>query len=613
MPSRRIPLEDFFRKPEKTAVRLSPGGSRLAWLAPHGRRLNLFVRDLASGDERRVTDATERDIGGYLWGSDDRLVYVQDTGGDENWRLYAVGADGSDALDLTPFPGVQCRIVDELEEVDDEILFEMNRRDKEVFDVYRLNLRSGEMTSIARNPGSIHAWFTDHEGKLRAAQTTDGVNSSLLFREREEDEWKTVATYDFRESVAVELFTFDNRKLFVSSNVGRDRRAILELDPHTGAMGDPIYEHPQVDVDHLLVSKARRKITGVAFETDKRGYHFLDDERARIQGVIDARLPGRENTLVSHSRDESKYVVHSGSDRTRGSYWLLELGPAPAMRKLFDCSPWLKEEEMAPRKPISYRSRDGLTIHGYLTVPAGAEPGNLPLLVHPHGGPWARDRWGFDPLVQLFANRGVAVLQMNFRGSTGYGKTFWKASFGQWGLAMQDDITDGVKWAIGEGIADPRRIAIFGGSYGGYATLSGITKTPELYACAVSYVGVANLFTWLAAFPPYWRIYLDMVHEMVGHPDRDAQRLKDTSPLFQADRIRCPLLVIQGANDPRVKKEESDQIVAALEERGLPVEYLVKDNEGHGFLNEENQFEAFRAVEAFLDRHLGLTGACGLP
>jgi dipeptidyl aminopeptidase/acylaminoacyl peptidase len=273
--------------------------------------------------------------------------------------------------------------------------------------------------------------------------------------------------------------------------------------------------------------------------------------------------------------------------------------------KLFDLSPWLPEEDMAPMRPISYRVADGLMIHGYLTLPVGRQPRQLPLLVHPHGGPWHRDSWGFDPEVQFLANRGYAILQVNFRGSTGYGRRFLESSFGQWGLAMQDDITAGVQWAIGEGFADPRRIAIYGGSYGGYAALSGLTKTPDLFACGISYVGVSNLFTWIAAIPPYWKPYLEMMYEMVGHPERDADRFRRTSPYYQADRIQVPLLVAQGVNDPRVRKEESDQIVEALRQRGLQVEYLVKDDEGHGFRNEENQFEFYRILERFLERHLG--------
>jgi dipeptidyl aminopeptidase/acylaminoacyl peptidase len=303
-------------------------------------------------------------------------------------------------------------------------------------------------------------------------------------------------------------------------------------------------------------------------------------------------------------------VVHSGSDRTRGAYWLLDVegdqGDGLRLEHLFDAAPWLVEDELAEVRPIRYESRDGLSIHGYLTLPAGREPRDLPLVVHPHGGPWARDEWGFDPELQFLASRGVAVLQMNFRGSLGYGRAFWEAGFRQWGLSMQDDVTDGARWAIEQGIADPERIAIYGGSYGGYATLAGITKTPELYACAISYVGVSNLFTWIEAFPPYWKPFLEMIHEMVGHPERDAEQWRATSPLFQVASIRVPLLVVQGAQDPRVKKEESDQIVAALQDRDVPVQYLVKDNEGHGFSNEENQFEFYRAMESFLTEHLRL-------
>ncbi len=601
---RRIPLEDFFRKPDRVTVRISPGGSHVAFLAPWQRRLNLHVRDLATGEERRITAAAERDIADFVWANDERLIFVQDKGGDENYRLYGVGRDGSNPIDITPFDEVKCDIIDDLEDVPDEILFQMNRRNRELFDVYRLDVHSGKMTMIAENPGNVQSWITDHEGKLRLALTTDGVNTSILHRPTEDEDWGVVATYDFKQTARPLFFTFDNRAVYAASNVGRDKVGIFEYDLGSGTETRLIFEHEDVDAANLLYSRKRKQITAATYETDRLHYAFFDEQRERIQRLLDEQLPGYDNHLVSGSRDETRYVVYSGSDRTRGSYHLLDV-PAMKLTRLFDLSPWLDEREMAPMQPIQVSSFDGLTLHGYLTLPQGIEPRGLPLVVHPHGGPWARDSWGFDPEIQFLANRGYAVLQINFRGSTGYGRKFLEASFGQWGLAMQDDVTAAVRWAIDEGIADPRRIAIYGGSYGGYAALSGLTKTPELYACGVSYVGVSNLFTWIEAFPPYWKPYLEMVYEMVGHPERDERRYRETSPLFNVERIRVPLFVAQGANDPRVKKEESDQIVEALRGRGLPVEYLVKDDEGHGFRNEENLFEFYRAMERFLAQHLG--------
>jgi dipeptidyl aminopeptidase/acylaminoacyl peptidase len=598
-----IPLEDFFRKPDKVMLRLSHSGRHLAYMEPWRRRLNVVVRDLATGETRRVTHATERDVGGYCWVSDDRLVYVQDSGGDENFRLYAVSRDGSNPLDLTPFEGVKCDLVDDLEDDENDVLFQMNRRQAEIFDVYRLNVHTGEMRLVAENPGNIQHWITDHDGRLRLAVTTDGVNTSILFRETESDDWREVATYDFKESASPRLFTFDNRAIYVTSNVGRDKAALFRYDLATGREEELLFEHPEVDVGGVLYSRKRKLLTGVSFEIDRQRYHFFDEERARLQAFLDERCPGCDNRLISHSKDESRYVAHSGSDRNLGSYYLLDV-PTMRLEKLFEISPWLDETQMAAMAPIEYDSRDGLRIRGYLTLPRDGRARELPLVVHPHGGPWARDSWGFDPEVQFLASRGYAVLQVNFRSSTGFGRAFLEAGFGQWGLAMQDDLTDGVRWAIEQGIADPERVAIYGGSYGGYATLAGVTRTPELYRCGISYVGVSNLFTWIAAIPPYWKPYLDMVYEMVGHPERDEERLRATSPLFHADRIVAPLLVAQGANDPRVRKEESDQIVEALRGRGVDVEYLVKDNEGHGFQNEENRFEFYRAMEAFLARHM---------
>lgn len=604
-----IPLEDFFRSPARAMLRLSPDGTHLAWLAPWESRLNLFVRELATGTERRLTSATERDLGGFLWADDRSLLYVRDSGGDENYRLWSVGRDGSEPVDLTPFEGVKCALVDDLPDVDGEVLFQMNRRDPRCFDVYRLDVTSGEMTLEAENPGNVQAWITDHAGRLRLATTSDGVESAILYRERPDDDWREVARYSFKEGVVPHLFTPDDREIYASSNVGRDRYAVVRMDPATGDERELLFEHDAVDVTQTVYSRARKRLTAAIVETDRMHYHFFDEQREALQRFLDEALPGRENRVVSWSRDESIGVVISGGDRDRGSYYLLDV-EGRELTRLFEVAPWLDAEALAAMEPIELRARDGLRLHGYLTRPRVGD-GPWPLVVNPHGGPWHRDRWGFNPEVQFLADRGFAVLQVNFRGSTGYGRAFWEAGFGQWGLAMQDDVSDAVAWAVEQGIADARRVAIYGGSYGGYSALSGMTRTPELYACGVSYVGVSNLFTWIESIPPYWELYLEMLYELVGHPERDAERFRATSPLFHVDRVRAPLFIAQGANDPRVPQRESDQIVEALQARGVPVTYLVKDNEGHGFHNEENRFEFYRALESFLGEHLGTAAAAG--
>jgi dipeptidyl aminopeptidase/acylaminoacyl peptidase len=604
-----IPMRDFFRNPEQVGYELSPNGEYVAYLAPWQSRLNVHVQKVglqAAADQApvRVTSATARDIMGFTWKGSDRLVYVQDTGGDENYRLYAVGIDGSNPKDLTPFPGIQTRFVDPLEDNDSEMLISLNRRDPRVFDVYRVNVDTGDLALIAENPGNITGWMTDNLGRLRVASTADGVNTSVLYRATEADTFRTLLTTSFKDQFNPLYFSFDDRLLYVSSNLDRDKAAIYRYDPERGELLDLVYEHPEVDVQNLLRSRARKVFTGVAFTTDQTGYHFFDDQRRKLQERLEQQLPGYEVALVSTSRDEQKALVVTYSDRSMGSYYFYDVA-ADKLRKLADVSPWLKEEWMAEMKPISYRSRDGLTIHGYLTLPSGKEPRNLPVVVNPHGGPWYRDRWGFDPESQFLANRGYAVLKVNFRGSTGYGKAFWEASTKQWGKAMQDDISDGVRWLIDQGIADPKRVAIYGGSYGGYATLAGLAFTPELYACGVDYVGVSNLFTFLNSLPPYWEPMRRMWYELIGNPETEKDLLTAASPIFHVDRIRAPLLVAQGANDPRVKQAESEQIVAALRQRGIDVEYILKENEGHGFLLEENRFEFYRAMERFLGKHLG--------
>ncbi len=599
-----IPMEDFFRNPEQSGFQLSPNGEYISFMKPWERRMNIFVQKIGAEEAVRVTSATERDIPAYFWSGNDRIVYLQDRGGDENYRLYAVSSDGTESRELTPFENTRVTIVDSLEEQDDFILIGMNRRDQRLFDVYRLNLATGELTLLEENPGDIAGWMTDHDGKLRVAIRSDGVNTSLLYRDKENEPFRNILTTDFRESVSPLFFTFDNKKLYVASNLGRDKSAIFVFNPQTVEHEELLFEHPDVDVSALFRSRKRKVITGTGFTTDRFRYHFFDEQRAALQKELEERLPDDEVVVASMSRDETKVLVYAGSDRTRGTYFFFNR-ETKDFRKLAELAPWLPKERMAPMKHVSYTSRDGLTIHGYLTLPLGKEPKNLPVVIHPHGGPWVRDGWGFDPQVQFLANRGLAVLQMNFRGSTGYGRAFWEAGFKEWGRSMQDDVTDGVLWLIKQGIADPKRVGIYGASYGGYAVLAGLAFTPDLYACGVDYVGVSNIFTLLETIPPYWELGRQMLYEQIGDPEKDKELLKAASPVFHADRITAPLFVAQGANDPRVKKAESDQIVEALRSRGIEVEYMVKENEGHGFRNEENRFDFYRAMERFLATHLG--------
>jgi dipeptidyl aminopeptidase/acylaminoacyl peptidase len=598
-----IPLQDFFRNPTETAHQLSPSGEYLAFLKPWETRLNIHVRKMGETEVSRVTEVRERDIAGYLWVSDDRLVYTLDQGGDENFHLYGIDRDGSALRDLTPYEETRAGVVDELRDDPDHILVQHNRRDQRMFDVFRVQVHTGEEELVVENPGNITSFLADHEGRVRAAVTADGVQTSLLFRETEEEPFRTLLTLDFRQTLNPLLFTYDNQKLYCASNLGRDKTAIVVFDPVTTNEVEVIYEHPQVDVGSVLRSDQRKRITGVAFTAARRAYHFLDDERAAIQDFLEARLPGVEVTLAGHNRAEDRFLVRTFSDKSRGA-WHYYDHRDQTLSHLADVSPWLPEQQLSDIKPIVYQSRDGLLIHGYLTLPKGVAPQNLPTVILPHGGPWARDTWGFDPVLQFLANRGYAVLQMNFRGSTGFGRTFWEMSFKQWGRAMQDDVTDGVRWLIREGIADPERVGIFGGSYGGYVVLAGLAFTPDLYACGVSYVGVANLFTLLESIPPYWEPMRRMLYEMMGDPEEEAELVREVSPVFHVDRMQAPLLIAQGARDPRVKKAEADQIVEGLRARGIHVPYLVKENEGHGFRNEENRFEVYRALEQFFARHL---------
>jgi dipeptidyl aminopeptidase/acylaminoacyl peptidase len=605
---KRYSVRELFRNPDQAAFQVSRGGKFISTLRPHEKRMNIFIREASTPNAqfRRLTDVRDRDIAGYSWKGDDVILYTKDNGGDENFHIYAVNVNSGEPVDLTPFPGVRATVLDVLDSQPDEILMQMNKRSSSVFDVYRLNVRTGALTLAAENPGDIVGWQTDHDGKVRLATALNGEKQVMLYREDESKPFTELMVMSFRDTFAPYIFTFDNKHIYVASNLKRDKTAIVRFDPATKQEVEVLFEHPQVDAGGLGFSQRRKVLTSISYMTWKQERKFLDAQTEKIYTEIQRRLPNDEIRVASITQSEDIAVVLTVSDRSYGAYYLYNV-KAGSLEKLADVAPWIVADDMCPMQPIQFASRDGLTLHGYLTLPKGYDmktAKNLPVVVNPHGGPWSRDVWGFRPDVQFLANRGFAVLQVNFRGSTGYGRSFLDAGDKQWGKAMQHDLTDGVEWLKKQGIADPKRVAIYGGSYGGYAVLAGLAFTPDVYACGVDVVGPSNLFTLLSTIPPYWKPMLAQMYARMGNPEQDKDLLTAISPVFHADKIKAPLLVIQGARDPRVNVAESEQIVAALKKRNIDVEYMVKENEGHGYRNEENRLEMYERIEAFLAKHL---------
>jgi dipeptidyl aminopeptidase/acylaminoacyl peptidase len=612
-----FPIRDFFGHAERGFFRLADDGRTLAFMQPVAqadgtRRMNVFVQSLdgstLAGAPRQLTHESGRDVPDIHWKGSRTILFQKDFGGDENFHVVAVDTVTGKVRDLTPGDKLRAEIVDDLPEDANHVLVSTNRLNPEVFDVYRIDLRTGAQALVAKNPGDIVEWDTDHAGRVRLAVRAQGVNKILLHRADEKSPWKPIIETDYRTEVWPVAFSADDRRIYATSNRGRDRKALVLIDPARPDAEEVVFAPDDVDAAAPVWSRKLKKITRMDYPTAKTAHKFFDAGTEATWARMQARIPGYELLIQSATLAEDKFIVAAVNDRTEGVRYLYDAKSDTATR-LAVINPKIPEDAMAPMTPVRYTARDGLAIDGYLTLPTravlgGREQKGLACIVNPHGGPWVRDTWGYDPEVQFLANRGYCVLQMNYRGSTGYGRKFWEASFGQWGLKMQDDITDGVKWLVAQGIADPKRVGIYGGSYGGYATLAGVAFTPELYAAAVDYCGVSNLNTFMNTIPPYWKPEMPRYYALVGDPVRDRARLDATSPALHADRIVTPLLIAQGANDPRVNKAESDQVVEALRKRGVDVRYIVKDNEGHGFQNEENQQEFYAAMESFFADHL---------
>lgn len=599
-----IPRKILFGNPEMSGAEISPDGKMLAYLAPEGGVLNVWVRTVGESDDRVITSDTKRGIHVYFWQPDSaHIIYAQDTDGNENFHIYQTALSTRDTKDITPFEQVRAHIVAVDSTHPDAMLIALNRRDPELFDVYRYDFRVGTLELDTQNPGDIASWNADNDFHVRAATAIlPGGYQEIRVRNDVHSPWKSFQRWEPHESLGgVAGFSPDNNSLWLISSVDANASRLIEVDIATSAT-HVIAEDQHYDVSAAIENPRSHELEAVGFVRSRLEWQFFDRAIEAEFEVLRTVRDGEVN-IESRTFDDKVWVVTYSADTAPATYYCYDRSTKRA-QFLFAARPELDRFELARMEPVCYKARDGLSIHGYLTMPVGIEK-NAPMVLLVHGGPWARDLWGYNGLVQLLANRGYAVLQVNFRGSTGYGKDFLNAGDREWAGKMHDDLLDAKIWAVSQGYADSNRVAIMGGSYGGYATLVGLTFTPDEFVCGVDIVGPSNLSTLLNSIPPYWAPMRAIFDKRVGHVEQEQEFLRSRSPLFKADQIKAPLLIGQGANDPRVKQPESDQIVKAMRENGKPVEYIVFADEGHGFMRPENNLRFWAATEQFLARYLG--------
>jgi acetyl esterase/lipase len=605
-----IPLPVLFGNPERVSPRISPDATQLAWIAPHEGVLNVWLApvsaaglDLAAA--RVVTGDTDRGIRQFAWAHDGRhLLYLQDTGGDENWRLHDIDLQTMEHRDLTPFEGVQTELIALEPAFPTQVLVGLNKDNPQLHDVYRLDLSTGELTKEVDNPGFI-GWLADAALTVRAgfAPHPDG-SISVMVRDSGDGDWRELLAVPAEDALSTDAISFsaDGSSMLLATSAGAETARLVRIDLASGGT-EVLAGDPAADIAGVKIHPDTREPQIVSVQKARTEYLILDESVAADVAAIRALHPGDPSIQNADDADRV-WLVGFTNDAGPVPYYAYDRQTG-ASQFLFEHQPQLSRYQLAPMEPFSYTARDGLTVHGYLTFPPNSARSQLPAVLNVHGGPWARDRWGFGPEAQWFANRGYLCIQVNFRGSTGYGKAFINAGDREWGAAMQDDLSDAVAHVIAQGWADPARIAIYGGSYGGYAALAGATFTPDLYRCAVDIVGPSNLITLIETIPPYWAPLIAQFHRRVGDPEKDKDFLWSRSPLSAADRITIPLLIAQGANDPRVKQAESEQIVAALEKAGIDHDYMLFPDEGHGFAKPENRLKFYAEAERFLAKHLG--------
>jgi len=620
-----IPVEDFFKRSLFTSFQLSPDGQYLAAVTPlfENDRRNIAVINLETREAAAITGVKDRDVTGYMWANDDRILFFMDNDGNESFGIFAVNKDGSKPRTLIEPAETQIRggsfvvltasVLNTLEDDKDEVLVSVPRQyhDTVVQDVKRMNIYNGKMRNVERNPGNIAGWLSNDDGEIIGAVALEDGMRKVLYRESEKDDWTTLVEFKVAEGGFTPAWLSDDgERMWVRSNITpegeeRDKAAIYEYDLENKKLGKLIFEHPEVDVGGVVASDVKDDAVMVTYNADKPGYHYVDAEWERMMTSIKAAFPEKQVSLSSATEDEDKFVFTVWSDRNPAAYYLFDR-ESNKMEELAIAYEWLPEENLAKMEPVDIEARDGLILPAYLTLPPGSDGKGLPLVVNPHGGPRARDSWGFNPEVQLLANRGYAVLQVNFRGSTGFGQEFDKAGWGKWGAEMQNDVTDAVQWAVDEGIADPDRVCIYGASYGGYAAMAGITFTPELYQCAINYVGVTDIPLLFETMPAQWKMLRAEMKRTIGDYDDPEERadMAARSPINHVDKIRVPLLMGYGEEDPRVVIDHALNLEEKLKAHDVEYELIIKEDEGHGFRKLENQVEWYTKVVNFLDENL---------
>lgn len=602
---RIIPVDDFFKSQSRVGYRLSPDGKKLSYLKSEGTNRNLYVEDIESGKGKSITNLKGVDIVFYFWVSSNELIYYKEVDAATNQSdMYIIDKDGKNERQLVKNDKSRLRIIEDQLIDDKYLLVSSNKRDSTVFDVYRLNVRNGNMEMAARNPGNIISWQTDTEGKLRLAISSDGVNSTVLYRATEREPFKQVLTSNFKDTFTPIAFSHNQPNIiYAISDINRDKTALVEVDCNTGKEVKNLFCNDTLNITDAQYSRKQQKISFVVYETWKKEKYFLDDSVRRVYNNLDKLLPKTETRIFDKDEAESVFLLRSFTDRNPGSYYLYFTNTGK-LKKLGDFNSAIDEKEMCEMKHVSYRSRDGLLIHGYLTLPLNQKAENLPVVVVPHDGPVSRNLWGYNPEVQFLANRGYAVFQVNYRGSSGYGKNFVAAGFKEWGGKIQDDIDDGVKWLVDHKIADPRRVALCGTGFGGYIALNGLCSGPDKYACAISNSGVINLFTYLKSIPPYRKPILQMYYEIIGNPLTDIDRMRQVSPLFQTDKINVPVLMAQNIKDPTNNSGETMQFVKNLKKRNVNVIYIENDGDIFVGRNEALRHKFYNAVDEFLEFNL---------